>query len=356
MDRKINIINFNLNGEGAIASQLELRFSQDSRVNFGVIRFYKEVATFFKDSSHGILLFKIENKAELAQSIAILKSNIDSIEKGHIRAACLLGVNSPKVERLLYKYGCKDLLEFNVNPKTLLLKVEMWTRTIESLLNSQNDCFMSVGQRSQDFEKTESTQMALKTLKEADFDDEDIEEELNELVNEIEEQVELADDFDELIDELDDGEIEEDQDETLRLTTTEDSTPELVNYVKENGDSAILNLETGYLGLALEGYNGKENCVFESFDENRMVLEVGVDYEAKLEEELGVFVKFIYNKCKVEIELFGKVSDIELFEDGRKYVTMDFNLAEVERYEYFMSLYEKRQKSINEFMELAKGY
>jgi hypothetical protein len=361
MENKVNLVNFNLEKDGDICGLISSRFENDDRVDLQEVRFYKEVAQLLRDSGNGVLFFKIESKPEFVQALAILKSNIHLIEKGLIRPACLLGVKSKKVEKLLYKYGCRDILDININPKTLLIKTEMWIRTLVNQINSSEDCFMSLGQRSQDIDAT-NEDYSFKTLPEADFaeDEDELEEEMELLVDEIESDEEddeiLA--LDSLIDELGEGEIKEDLREVpeLRLVTSEESSPELVDFIQENGEVGKLNLETGYLGLVLGDENNQQSCVFESFEETNMILEVSDGYEGEVGDPLNVFVKFIYNKCKVEIELSGRISEVESFDDGRKHVSVDFDVAEVERYDYFMSLYQKRQKSINDFMELARGF
>ena len=360
MKKNVNIIIFNLDLEVTCDQEITSRFGNDESVNLDTVRFYKEVNNCIKEKGNAILLFKIENKAEFVQVLAILKANSRLIESGLLKPACLLGVKSNKLERLLFKYGCRDILDINVNPRTLVIKTEMWVRSISNILNKGDD-FLTLGQRSQKGDSSSGSKYKMKSLPEVDFceDEEQLEEELNELVEELENEDEDLE-LDSLMEELDDGEIKEEglkeeESPDLHIVTNEESSPELVGFINASGDPSLLNLETGYLGLALEGQENAD-CIFENFEEDHMILEVPENYYAVEGERLSVFVKFIYNKCKVELELTGAVSEIEKLEDGRKHLNVTFDQAEVERYDYFMSLYEKRQKSINDFMELAKGY
>ena len=182
-----------------------------------------------------------------------------------------------------------------------------------------------------------------------EFEDEDLKQLMEEVnAQEIEEEFQV----------VDKKQTDEEEADSLRTFATEESAPLLVDYIKDNGEIGQLNLETGYLGLSLmsEVTGESYNCVFESFEEDHMTLEVTEDYQTKEGEKLDVSVKFVYNKCRVEIDLSGVVSDIEIIADGKKQITISFTENESEIYEYFMSLYEKRQKSINDFMELARGY
>ena len=310
MEKKVNIVNLNLEKDGDTCSPIWYRFENDDRVELQAIGFYKQAAQFLKDSGNGLLLFKIESQAQFAQSLAILKLNTHFIEKGSIRPVCLLGIKSKKVEKLLEKYGCQNILDINSNPKTLLTKTEIWISTLYSQINSSEQCPMTLVQRSQDVEEVNSQSSSTSSK----------------------------------------SRVSE-----LQMITNEESSPELVEFIKENGESQKINLETGYLGLVLTDGDIQQSCVFESFEETNMVLEVSNSYQGRVGDSLSLLVKFIYNKCKVEIELSGKVSDVENIDDGLKHETVSFAIAEVERYDYFMSLYQKRQESIHEFMELAKG-
>lgn len=362
MKENVNIIVFNLYAEALSTQHLHSKFSADTNINFNTIRFYKEVNNHIKVSGNAILLFKIENKAEFVQVLAILKSNLPMIESGLLRPVCQLGVKSKKVERLLFKYGCRDILDININPRTLIIKTEMWIRSINNILNKKAEDDLTLGQRSQDASSAaESSEYEMRSLPEADFgDDEDqLEEELNELVDELETEEENIE-LDSLMEEIEEGNIFESGEsevgeKDLHIVTSEESAPELVEFINDNGDPSFVNLETGYLSLVLEG-QGKADCIFENFDEDHMVLEVPTAYSANQGQNLSVWVKFVYNKCSVELELSGAITDIEELEDGRKHLSVTFGQAEVERYDYFMSLYEKRQKSINDFMELARGH
>ena len=105
MEKKVNLVNFNLEQDGDTCSPIWSRFENDDRVELHALGFYKQAAQLLKDSGNGLLLFKIESQAQFAQSLAILKLNTHFIEKGSIRPVCLLGIKSKKVEKLLEKYG-----------------------------------------------------------------------------------------------------------------------------------------------------------------------------------------------------------------------------------------------------------
>lgn len=348
MKKLVNLINFNIKIEDSHCSVMKERFSEDEGVICQQIPFYKEVNRLLQEQLNGVLLFKIEKKEEFLQVLAILKANYELIERGFLIPACLLGVKSQKVEKLLFKYGCRDIVDINVNPKTLVLKTELWVRTLSNLLNTDEGT-LTLGQRAQEIDSHDEINLT-EQLPERDLvgNEEQLEEEVNELLGEM--------NIEEGIIQEDNADLELEKEQKLNFVTTEESSPELVTYIKESGEVGSLNLETGYLGILLKEGEHEFNCIFENFEEEFMTLEVAENYGAQVGNELSVWVKFIYNKCRVEIELSGKISEIESIENGLQHVTVAFSKAEIERYDYFMALYQQRQKSINDFMELAKGY
>jgi hypothetical protein len=367
MKESVNIVIFNLKPDASATDALSDRFGEDSNVNLSTIRLYKDVNNFIQDNSNAIFIFKVQNKAEFVQVLAIIKSNRSLIEAGLLKPICLLGINSEKAERLLFKYGCRDILDINVKPRSLVIKAEMMERSISNILN-RDDNVLSLGQRFQESEDEKCLAYNSRKFPNNDFveDELELEKELNKLVVELE--LEKEDQKESLLNEFDNDIISLDEEidfenkklskkdsNDLHLLTTEDSSPDLVEFINENEDPALVNLESGYLNLVLEGED-KVECIFESFEEDQMILEVGAEYKAQEGDSLSVWVTFIYNKCRIEIELSGIVSDIEIIENKKKLIDVSFAVSEAQRYDYFMSLFEKRQNSINDFMELARGY
>lgn len=365
MKKQVNLINFNLHEDSEILSQLKERFEFDKDIFFETIHFYKEVNKKIRNDKQALLLFKIETKAEFVQIMATIKANADLIQQGYLKPICLFGVNSKKVERILFKYGCSEILPINVNPKTFIIKSELAIKTIHRLINHTDD-YLTLAQRQQESDKISNGDYKFKEIHQDEFfkDEDELDQELEDLLEgfeyfEYNDDLEDEDDdeLESMLDEIDDDIFEQNEKESLILETTEESVPELVDYINENNELSQLNLETGYLGLGLGlDENSKINCVFESFEEEHMVLEVAHDYQVGVGEEISVWIKFVYNKCKMEIELSGKVSEVEEIDANIKHVRIDFIQNEVDKYDYFMELYQKRQKNINDFMELAKGY
>jgi hypothetical protein len=339
MSNSVNLIIFNLISQHLIYKALEEKFSDEPQLNFQVIRSYKDVSQALSEKRQGILFFKIENKSDFVQSLYILRKNLDYIREGLVRPICLIAFKSTKLEKLLTKYGTTDILPLSVQAKTINLKTELLVKTIKAaLVNAIELNHMTV----------ESRKAANHALVETES---------------------VTRDFDEAISSWDDI-IEEDVLETvadlekeigsypgIKLTKDEPS-PNLVEVATDKGQKEYINVETGKMDIAMVlSDQGQESlqCVFESFEEDHLVLEINDVAKVAIGDSIPVSVKFLYNRCKVEIDLEGKVEEIDFCSEGRKQVSLRFNQVENQRYQYFMELYAKRQDSIDEFMELAKG-
>jgi hypothetical protein len=133
-----------------------------------------------------------------------------------------------------------------------------------------------------------------------------------------------------------------------------DQNPKILDYIGKLGKAGRLNIENGE--LAVKSSLGEHlDCVFDGFFDDEITLDITGHVEAVISDPVSIFVKFIYERFKVEIELDGIVKEIERYATNSRYITLKLDdTCELQR-EHFMSIYEKRQKSIDQFMELAKG-
>lgn len=126
--------------------------------------------------------------------------------------------------------------------------------------------------------------------------------------------------------------------------------------VSSNFDNNDLNLESGEMKIDLNIANDLV-CTLENFESNQIELKLKGSSHLKKDDLLELNILFKYNRCKVEVMLDGIVHEVEsLPESDLTIVVINLNNDESVSLENFMSLYQKRQKSIDEFLELAKGY
>ncbi len=95
----------------------------------------------------------------------------------------------------------------------------------------------------------------------------------------------------------------------------------------------------------------------EHFDSNELEFEVKTEQAIGLaeDEDIEVQIVFLYDRCRVELLIAGKIQNISAENDISTIVTVDLSQDESLKLEQFMALYQKRQAQISEFMEMAKG-
>jgi hypothetical protein len=333
MSQKVTIINLNLNEDHKCLQNLSEHFSDDEFISIETMRNVKDIVKHIRLHKNTLLVFKLEAKSELIQFISFMKANIDLVNNGFLKSICILSVKSEKVERILYKYGCTEVVLASVSNKALILKAELAIKTIRR--NQNNSTHLIMGHKKLEGQKNvnESENNDILTFDQLTKDEDDHY----------------------ILDSLTENDFQNNKNKILKIQNQKESEPQLLNYFKENGEMAQLNLESGSLNLNLGKENEESFCQFEEFEESRMVLSVDPEFEAEIGQEINLMVKFVYNKCRIEIELTGTVNEIEEIDHHKKHLNINFAQNESEKYTYFMELFQKRQKSINDFIALARG-
>jgi hypothetical protein len=339
---KTKIFIFNLRSNSIHLDTLSHSYSDSEDVELVAIRDYKEINTALRGlgSSKAILIFKVDTKLEFTQVLAILKARYKQINLGDIKPVCITGFKNRRAEGYLNKFGCSIQIDSKVSQKAFSLKIDL---AVKSVIPKQNYSeFNGISQKDEIIDLSINSHDGLDT-------------EFNELANVVDKEVEsipfqLGDSLANNI---------EFKKSKFSFKLLEEDNPELVSYIKESGDMGKVNLQDGRIDISLSNEVAEGiQCLIDNFEKESITLEMGGIVNLSEGDDISISVKFIYNKCKVEIELDGNISDCELSDsiNGSSFVTIKLSQSEDEKLNYFMSLYEQRQKSINDFMELAKGY
>lgn len=115
-----------------------------------------EADKYLTAAGNGILLFKVANKQDLTDAVTILKNQKKGIKRGVVKTACFLYVKNKKIEKILSKYGCTDILEVDMKSKTFSFKIDFWSRGIRTVM-SKIDKEMSLKRTGQKEETAEDT-------------------------------------------------------------------------------------------------------------------------------------------------------------------------------------------------------
>jgi hypothetical protein len=388
-DLKTVLILFNIPPQTEIAKELQSSLSNDDSIELVYMDDFKEAINYIRSCESAIFAFFVQNREEFVHSMTVLKSSHEKAKNGFFRPICISDIKNKKVESLLDKYNCVDVLPTDVKPKTFRTKVDLWKRALlnhlqqtrlkeEKLELSQREQERSVptsepehkfsgdefAASEEDFEQEISDIIA----KEVDIDEgqtkkaKNFEEEMDmafdSALDELEEELYIIGDDGPLFDKLDEEFSEENKKVVIEVDGKRDE--ELADYLIESKHVQNVNLDAGELSVILYDMEKKDAgeipCKFESFFEDEVVLESPSEFEFKQGDVVEIAVKFIYDRCRVELMLDGVVSHFEVTESHGNIITINMQEFEHEKLEHFMTLFQQRQQSILDFLELARGY
>lgn len=366
---RTNILSLNFKPSSKNIESIESNYSNSSSIFHQSFTECKEVnlevKKFVLQKSNIIFIFYIESKNDFVEALAVLKSNYKKVQAGLIKPICILGVHNKKIDQYLLKYGCNIVVDELVSLKAFSLKLEL---AIKSFGNSDSDTdFKGLGQREESLGKSEggNTQnpFSSEELRDIENDVDAIANEMNASYYEFDNLVELEKEefYESNAVNFKNVEYERELKQSkFSLKVEPEDAPNVLEYINENSEVCNLNLQDGRVETDISTSKGKNNfsCKIDNFESDNIVLEVEGICDLEPGDHLSLEIKFLYNKCKVEIELDGTVEDYQTSSNLEEstFLTIKLSQSEEEKLNYFMSLYEQRQKSINDYMKLAKGF
>jgi hypothetical protein len=135
MAQTLNLVFFDFKDSSVLVNELSRYYANSPQFDVENLEDANEVNQFLASSGNGIFFFKVDNKKELQQAVSILKGQKKLIKKGMIKPACISGIKNKKVETILAKYGCVDILEPDTKAKTLTFKLDFWSKPIVAQLD-----------------------------------------------------------------------------------------------------------------------------------------------------------------------------------------------------------------------------
>ena len=121
-----------------------------------------------------------------------------------------------------------------------------------------------------------------------------------------------------------------------------------------------LNLESGELKVIVKQKTQAGNeitfmCDFEDFYEDELIV---LSPKNSLTKGTDVFasVSLQYNGKRIKLAVEGTIEDIEELDNKKDTLVIAIGEIDKKQYDAFITLYQDRQGSINDFMERAKGY
>lgn len=126
------------------------------------------------------------------------------------------------------------------------------------------------------------------------------------------------------------------------------------------GAGSPVNLESGELKVVLKQKTEAGNditfiCGFEDFYEDELIVKAPKNSLPVKSEVLGN-VTLSYKGQKIKVPCLGIIEEIEELNELEDTLIISISKIDKEKYDRFIDLYQERQGSIHEFMDLAKGY
>ncbi len=134
MDQKINLIFFDCSKSIPLVNGLIKNYTQSNKFEVESLDNINEINQLLQTSLNGILFFKVENKVDLQKAVSILKAQKKLVKKGLLKPACITNLKNKKMETILSKYGCVDILEPETATKTVSFKLDFWSKPISAHL------------------------------------------------------------------------------------------------------------------------------------------------------------------------------------------------------------------------------
>lgn len=135
MAHKVSLMFYRLDNSIPLVSELWTHFSVHEEYEVISIATEAELGQYLMAVSNGILFFKIMNKDDLQNVISVMRAHKKLIKKGLLRPVGIIGIRNKKIEQILAKNGCMDLLDPILKAKTVIYKIDMWTSPIVNQLD-----------------------------------------------------------------------------------------------------------------------------------------------------------------------------------------------------------------------------
>lgn len=309
MTEQTSILFFNFNSDAMLPREITEHFSDDEGFNFNSLDTPLEASDYLNQTKACLFLFLVNDKQDLSQISLLLKRFKSKISSGKLKPVAILKDYSRESVAILKRYGCSDFYNFKVSAE----------RLIESIEGFDEDLLMNDPEM--------------------------------EMLDIFEEEIPGAQKF-----EAPNAEIIGSSRIESVTDTLEDDTfhYQALEHPKIGG----VNLESGRMELNISQDLPQNSQFFlEHFDSNELEFEVKTEQAIGLaeDEDIEVQIVFLYDRCRVELLIAGKIQSISAENDVSTIVTVDLSQDESLKLEQFMALYQKRQAQISDFMEMAKG-
>jgi hypothetical protein len=126
----MNLLFFRMTIANPLVNEISSHYKGKEDFDVSFYEDEKQTTRFFSQSQRGIFFFTVNSKEELKAVIKILRSQRKAIQKGFIKPTCILARSNKKIELILGKYNCKEILPADIQPRSAVYKIDFWAKQI----------------------------------------------------------------------------------------------------------------------------------------------------------------------------------------------------------------------------------
>lgn len=294
---QFQIIFYRESSSSNIYQEMNNEFAQDYCSNVHLVSTPIELSTYLKKHNNILLVMRIKNSIEVKEVSAILKKYRKKVKSSGIKPMAIMNEMSANDKMLLQNVGCQALYPKTVKVERIVDDAKKWLFVLETKLEAEQKKNMATGT----LEPKPESQIV------------------------------------------------------KSLAQNEDDQAQVIGQI-EQSEAVQINLEEGELEVSYSTNNSENTpCRLEFFSDSEVEIEVENNFAAISNMKMTINILFIYQKCRIELQVDGVVLEAEQLPNGKQLVVLESKTDQM-LIESFMELYQRRQKSVHDYMQLAKGY
>jgi hypothetical protein len=135
--KKLNLIIFQFDENSRLIAEVQKYYKGDESISCVVTDNIADAIKILKEDGQGLFLFNMAAKQHLQSAVMVLKNFKKFTKKGLLKPACITDIKNKKVDKILAKYGCTEVLDPYIKPKSLTYKIDFWSRSLDKILEKQ---------------------------------------------------------------------------------------------------------------------------------------------------------------------------------------------------------------------------
>lgn len=93
-----------------------------------------QILGFLQRDPYAVVVGQVKEKQDLINFLTFLKKHQRGIYAGQAKVSSILYPRNKKIESLFHKLGCREILDPQINTKSLKFKIEFWYKSLQSKL------------------------------------------------------------------------------------------------------------------------------------------------------------------------------------------------------------------------------